>query len=439
MLSLSFGWAQTVLSFKEAAAQVEFSPRVVLAQSQLELAQKQLELTASWLQTSVTGGYTQTWSSVEVGGETTDENEGNLDPIGLNAAFNVVPYGPWFERVQQARWGLERARLNVRDESSSVLLDTTAQFQSVLRAKESVAVQQETLELSRLHLEATQTRLDAGAATASDLLQAELSVQQVQQDFVSAEREFAQALAALSSTLGQTVGGVAGPLPEPSAVLSVSDDLLKGRSDVVNALLSVAEAEQTAAATLRENLPSGALSVGYSVGGEDSTFSLGAQYSVGGPGAYQPTLNLNYDSDTGLPNFQAGTQQSFSLGLDITIPFDVALPDALEAARLSVEQARLRAEQTLTLARLEVETRAAELEGARASRDLAEQILAERRSTLGVTQQRLNLGLISPLALAEAEVNVLEAELGLHRAEDALRLAAMRFAAALAVHPLEVF
>jgi len=417
---------------------VSASPRIVLAQSQLELAQKQLEVTASWLQTSLSSGYTQNWSSLEVSGETTTDNEGDIDPISLNAALNVVPYGPWHERVQQSRWAVERARLALRDERANVIIELTAQFQSSLRAEENVALEAQKLELAELNLAAAQTRLEAGAATPSDLLQLELALQQAQEDALSAERERAQALAQLSNLLGQAVSDVSGTLPDFSDDLTFDDENVSTRSDVVTAQLGVAEAEQNANAIRRENLPSGSVSAGYSVGGEDATLQLGAGYSLNGANAYQPSVNLSYDPDTGLRDLPAGTSQSFSVGIDVVIPFDIALPDALEAARLSVEGARLRAEQALTLARLEAETLAANLSGARATGDLAEQILDQRRNSLDITQQRFDLGLISMLELAEAKVNVLEAELSLHRAEDAVRLAAMRYAAALALNPLEV-
>ena len=417
---------------------VSASPRIVLAQSQLELAQKQLEVTASWLQTSLSSGYTQNWSSLEVSGETTTDNEGNIDPISLNAALNVVPYGPWHERVQQSRWAVERARLALRDERANVIIELTAQFQNSLRAEENVALEAQKLELAELNLAAAQTRLEAGAATPSDLLQLELALQQAQEDALSAERERAQALAQLSNLLGQAVSDVSGTLPDFSDDLTFDDENVSTRSDVVTAQLGVAEAEQNANAIRRENLPSGSVSAGYSVGGEDATLQLGAGYSLNGANAYQPSVNLSYDPDTGLRDLPAGTSQSFSVGIDVVIPFDIALPDALEAARLSVEGARLRAEQALTLARLEAETLAANLSGARATGDLAEQILDQRRNSLDITQQRFDLGLISMLELAEAKVNVLEAELSLHRAEDAVRLAAMRYAAALALNPLEV-
>ena len=417
---------------------ISTSPRTILAQSQLDLAQKQLEVTASWLQTSLTGGYTQTWSSLDVDGETTNENEGDLEPISLTTAFNFVPYGPWYERVQQARWGLERAQLSLRDEKASVFIDLTAQFQSSLRAEENIDLQSQKLDLAELNLAAAQTRLEAGAATQSELLGLELAVQQAQEDVLSAERERVQALAQLANLLGQTVSDVSGEMPALDAELNSSDERLAARSDVLNAQIGIREAEQNAAAIRRDNLPSGSVRAGYNVSGQDATLQLGAQYSLNGANAYQPSLNLSYDPDTGLPTLPAGTQQSFSLGLDVVIPFDVALPDALEAARLSVEQARLRAEQTLTLARLEVDTLAAELAGAQATLELSAQILDERHNSLKITEQRYNLGLISKLELAEANVNVLEAELSLHRAEDALRLTTMRYAAALAINPLEV-
>ena len=264
--------------------------------------------------------------------------------------------------------------------------------------------------------------------------QAELNLQQAEIDLLTAERAAAQALEALSTTLGQAVSAVTGNLPTSTSTEPDPARLIE-RSDVVGARLDVLEAELLASATLRDNLPSGSFDAAYSTGGEDSQLQLGAQYSMSGPNAYQPRLNFSIDPDTGLPG---GITGRFSLGLSVTIPLDVALPDALRAARLNIAGAEARAEQVLALAGLELRSRQTEIAGAEAVLGLSEQILAQRQDSFAVSKQRFELGLVSQLEVREAEGNVAAARLALHQAEDELRLAHMRLALALAQNPLEV-
>lgn len=430
-------------------ASVPGSPRVAVARTQLELAQKQLGASASFLQSELSGGYTRTFSNLAEGEKNTYDASGDLDPLSLTTVLNIIPYGPYGDRVARGRWALTQAAAALRDETSAVLVDVTEQYQTALRAEQNVGVSRAKLELARDQFEATRTGFAAGTATNSGVLAAELNAQQAEQDLQNAERAQQQALAALSVTLGRTVDALSGE-PPPSMtpemlrekVLKeeVTDALLARRSDLLNASLNVAEAELTAAATLRDNLPSGTLHAAYTNGNAESSLQLGAQFSTNGPNAYQPTFSAGIDPDTGLPGLAPGQVSGvFSVGVGLNLPLNAALSDALAAARLNVESAKLRAAQTLSLARLEVTTRAADIIGAEAQLDLARQVLEQQRESLAVTRQRLALGLVPRLEVKSAEVGVLEAELALHRAEDALRLAHMRYTVALALDPREVF
>ena len=352
----------------------------------------------------------------------------------------MVPYGPRYDQTTQQRFAVERAQQTLRSERAEVAIDVTEQYQNALRAGQQIALSEAQLELRELLLEAERTRLGAGTATTSDVLEAEITVQEALQDLLDAERNEVQAFAALTTTLGVEVREVAGDLPTSSFEAEPTEAQLALRSEVTDARLGVAEAELTAASTLRENLPSGTLDTGFSSSTNSSTLQLGAQYSLSGPNAYQPTLSFSVDPDTGVGELGPGQDaQSFSVGIGVRVPLDVALNDALDAARLNVEQSRLRLEQALTLARLEVSNQQAAVATAEANIDLAEQVLGQRQTTLQMTGERLELGLVSPLDVQQATVSVQEAELTLAQARDALRLAHMRYALALALEPLEVF
>ncbi len=439
--------AQVQLSFQEALAAVPTSPRVAVARTEVELARKQLDVTASFLQSNLSGGYTRTFSNLTTNGVTSYDAGGNLDPLQLTTALNLVPYGPFEDRVVRGRWALQRAEAALQDETAAVVISVTEQYQNALRAEQNVSVARAQLELAQAQLGAARVGFAAGTTTTSGVTGAELSARQSEQDVEIALTTQAQALAALSVTLGRTVDALAGGVPDNAApgLLAETNDkttdaLLARRSDLLSAALNVAEAELTAAATLRDNLPSGTLSAAYTNGSDGSSLQLGAQFSTGGPNAYQPTLSAGIDPDSGLPGLAPGQVSSaFSVGLGLNIPLNAALDAALEAARLNVDTARLRGAQTLALARLEVANRAADVTAAEAQADLARQVLAQRRESSRVARQRFELGLLPQLEVRSAAVTALEAELALHRAEDAVRLAYMRYAAALGDDPREVF
>ena len=446
--------AQTPLSYDAVLSAVAASPRVVVARTGLELAQKQLNVNASFLQSDLSGGYTRTFSNLTAGGETTTDARGDLDPLQLTTALNVVPYGPYGDRVVRGRWAVEQAEAALRDETAAVVTDVTEQYLGALRAGGNVSVARARLELAQTQREAARTGFTAGTATTAAVTAADLGAQQAEQDLQSALFAQDQALGALSVTLGREVETLAGEPPALTGAsvlqsdvlqadvlqIEVTDALLARRGDVLAAALNVAEAELTAAATLRDNLPSGTLSAAYTNANDGSSLRLGAQFSSGGGNAYQPTFSAAIDPDTGLPGLAPGQVESaFSVGLGVNIPLNAALSDALAAARLNVESAKLRAAQTVALARLEVATRAADVTGAAAALSLARQVVDQQQQNLSVARQRLELGVVGALEVQSAEVDVLAANLALRRAEDALRLARLRYLAALALDPREVF
>jgi outer membrane protein TolC len=431
LLMLGTGAAQT-LSYQETLDALVSSPRLRLAQGQVELAERQLAVSGSVLRTSISGGLSRTWGtrSGPDGAEDVSLTETTIAPLSVVAALNVIPYGPRFEATLRASWQLDRARLSLRDEWFGLIIELTESFQNAVASQLTAEVRRSALVLAELQLAATQARFDAGAATASDLQTATLARQQAEQELLDAERQAVQTLASLSLLLGQRVEGVRG------AVLS--DGRLMNRSDVIGSQLQLEDAELTRSSTLRENLPSGRLQAQLQRTTEDNSIALGASYGIGGTESYQPNLSLSFNPDPS--NVIPGTRsQSFTVGVEFTIPLDTALPDALEAARLSLAQAELQLEQTLALARLELENRQLQLEGARANLELAEQVLAQRQASLSVSQERFALGVISQLEVAQTELSVREAELTVMQAANGMRLAAMQLARSLAINPLEVF
>ena len=454
------------LTFEEALALALESPTVALAETNLDFARRQLEVVASPLSAQLSGGYTRTRGALEspTFPEAEDLSTSGLDPLALTTTLNVVPFGPRYDSAQRARWGVLRAENALRDARTDALLDASARYLSALRAAQTVALRRSEVEQAATTLEATRERLGAGASTDFEVAQAGVALSQARSDLAEAERSEVQALSSLSLTLGVSVSAVApsesavdgaegpeaqvqdeiaqpagetSPLADPSADLT---DFLLNRSDVREARLNVLEQELTARATLRDNLPGGSLSLGYTRNVNTRALQVGAAYSTVGPNGYQPALSFSYD-----PNAQSlldeleARSSSVSVSLDVSIPLDLRLSAALRAARLNVEASRMQAERVLELARLEAMGAQNNLAAARASLEVAGELLEQSRAALEAAQRRFELGLISPLELSQARIDAAEAALTYARAEDALFTARLDLARALALDPMEVF
>ena len=466
------------VTFAGALALALESPAVALAETNLDFARRQLEVVSSPLAAEFSGGYTRTRGALEspIFPEAESLSESGLDPLALTATLNVVPFGPRYDNAQRARWSVLQAESAARDARADALLDASGRYLAALRAGQTVALRRAEVDQAAESLTATRTRREAGAANDLEVAQAEVALSQAQSDLAEAQRSEVQALSALSLTLGVPVAAVAG---EPGANRTVGDvvaggqdgsvqdaspesllqgenaqdaastvsteenpsaDALAARSDVQNAQLNVLEQELTAQATLRDNLPNGSLSLGYTRNVNTRALQVGAAYSTSGPNGYQPALSFSYDPNAqSLLNDAESRANNVSVNLSVSVPLDVRLSAALRAARLNVEASRMQAERVLELARLEVTGAQNSVAAASASLEVAQNLLEQSRAALAATQSRFNLGLISPLELSQAKIDAAEAELTYARAEDALLTARLELARALALDPLEVF
>ncbi len=427
------------LSFEDALSQALKSPNVILAQSQLELAKRQLAVASSLISAEISAGYSASWGELNAPSlsEPQSLDDSGFDPLTLNATLNVIPFGPNYERIQRARYGLTQAQKTLEDERTNAVIDVTQRYLTALRARQEEDVEALNVELALLELEAVSARLEVGAANEAQVLQAEIALSQAENDLATARRESVQVLASLSLALGMPLSAVAGE-PPTSKTPELSTELaLDRRSDVINARLAVAEAELNAASTLRENLPSGSFNIDYVSSSDTQSFSLGAGFDTR---SFQPSLSSGLDFDYENPGAPPeASSQSLSLRLGLRIPLDVALSDALAAARLSVEQSQQREAQTLELAKLDIDNQQSSLQAAEAGLALAQKLLTQSEQAAKDAEQRFELGLTTVLDLKRAELSAAEAALNYDRSRDIVLLARLQLAKALAMNPFEVF
>jgi outer membrane protein TolC len=435
LVSSSLSLAQ--LSYQQALELGKESPRLVLARQQLELSQRQLGVASSAVKAELSAGYTRSWGTLTAPEGASAINEGKWDPFKLNVNFLVVPFGPSHDQVIRAGWDLERAEHALADEEATAVLEITQRFQSASETKLEWALEQRRLELAEQTLQEIQTRLAVGAATEADLNQANLTILQTQNTVQSLEGAFKQALAGLSQSLGVSVTDIGGDLPESNLNVTDPSTHLAERTDLREAQFAVQEAELTNLSTLRERLPNAALTVSYDINPEKGQYSVGARYETS---SFQPSAFINLDPDFQDPKAIAGqSSRSFSVGISIVVPLDVATGDALEAGRLSVAQRQLQAEQTLERALLEVQLKQLTAENAKSAVALSRTNVEQAKAALEVAQQRLEAGIIANLEVFQAELEVQRLTLELVKAQNTLTVAHMDLAISLAMNPLEVY
>lgn len=412
------------LSFDEALALVPQSPAVVLAEGQVSLAQARLEA-ASGLVSGTLGAEISQSVAADAGGLTATD----IGPLTASARFNVVPYGDAADTVTTARYALERARATLEDTRTSTSVDVVTQYLSALRATQEAAADKAVLTVAQQALLGTQAQQRAGAATETDVLSAEIDVSDAQNDVAEVTLAQNAALAGLSQALGVSIAAVTGEPPAaPLPAMGDGQALIESRSDVQDALLSVAEAQLNADAALRGVLPSGELSAGYGSSNVMVSASIGTE-------TYQPALGLSYDPDASEPS----TGNSMTLRASVSVPLASSTGAALTAANGAVEAAEGQLELIRNQAQLELQSAQNALTTAQNSLASSQVLVEQRQASLATSRERLSLGLVAEYDVQDAEAQLRVAQVDLARLGDSVLLAKLELLQVLARDPLEVF
>ena len=433
--------AQESLSFDEALLLSQTSPAVKLAEVQVISSQKQVAIASSLVSGSLSAGYSLTSGELTAPdlAEPQSLDKSGFDPFRLSANFIVIPYGPRYDSIEHAQARLTQAERDVLATRAEALIAGAEAYLSALRAAQELDLKMLALSKAQAEYSANQQRFEAGALSASQLTQSELVFQQAQLDLSSAELGSQSALLNLSNRLGVQVLAVT----EATITLNLSPDYeletqVLARSDVQKAALSLEQTRRDAAATLRDNLPSGTVSLAYAYATDSQNLGLGAAFDTT---TFQPSLNASYDFDDEpsgtTPEGSNSNSLSFSVGL--SIPLDSSLPDALALADVAVQQAELSFDQTLAAARLNIYNTQEQVLALEASLKLNQDLLAQAEDSLRISEQRFELGLVSQFDVQAAQLNLNEQLLRLARARDSLMLAQLRYLQSLGLNLMEVF
>ncbi len=311
---------------------------------------------------------------------------------GLSASMDVFAGGRHLASVRQANADNAAADATLIQQRFAVTLTAKTAFFNVLRDGELVRVAQAQLEQAQEGLDAANQRMKVGSATQSDVLRAQLAVNQAKQALAQAQTTLSSAQFALGRLVGENapVTATAPASLEPTA-LAVSAEQLPALVEaqaptVVAAQAQVKSTTASVSVARAQYMPTVRLSAGdnwlnqvASLGGGNTSWSFG--------------LSLNYPLFNGFQREQSVENAS--------VQSDVA--------RVALDDARLNARATL--------------ESDLAALQLAEQQVQLTREATGVAQEdmrvqneryRLGAGtmldrLTSQSALVQAQTNEVNA------------------------------
>lgn len=427
-------FAQDALSYADAVRLAADAPTVQLATRALALAERQRAVAGAPVRGELSGGYRWTWGERDLGaGGVVDLDDAGLDPIGVTLSAPVFGIGPAADARARAAADVARATAELAAARRAAVLEATNAFQSALRARTARDLAGAELALARLDLEAGELRRAAGAASDADLARLRLAVDRATQAVAAADAEVGAADRLLALALGTSVGTPIGPLPDPAALAAAAPAAVGTRSDVLAAQLQRDETDRTAAATLRDQLPALALSVGAAWGDDARAWQLGGSFDTR---SFAPSVSFSLDPDDGVAGLPVGGRSStLTVGVALRVPLDPTVGAALAAAAVGRERAQLQLEWARARADLDADQRRLDLDAALANAELARAGADLARAEAELAAARFAAGSLSELALRRARLDADRAALDADRAADAARLAALRWLDALAVDP----
>lgn len=318
----------------------------------------------------------------------TTENAGSNDSYnaGVSASMDLFTGGRKTAELRDARTAVEAAEASAREQQFAVVLSAKQAYFAVLEGSELIRVAEGSLRRAQESLDAAETRLSVGSATRSDVLRAQLALNEARQALLQAQNDRRVATFALGRLVGADgpAEAVASEAVEPRMLAVPRDELVQLAMEASPPVLS-ADADLRSA-------------------------SAGVQVARA---QYFPALRASsgYDWFNPDPSFSGG-RNSWSMRLSLSMPIFNGLQREAGVVRSQVQvdlaQARLADARRQVRAETERLAGAVDLAAQRAA--LTQEAVQVAEEDLRVQRERYRLGASTILDLITSENALIQAE-----------------------------
>jgi outer membrane protein len=323
----------------------------------------------------------------------------------VNAGYDIFTGGRRVLGQRSAGAHMAAADAQYASQLYATTLRATEVFYAAAAASDIVSAAEQRLQRARDQLLAAETRLELGTATQSDALRAEIEVGNAEAALLDAE----SSLRYTTLELGRQVG-VSGQVRPAAAALP----------DRAPPLPPLEQLVQRATASSPAVVAAGA------------TYRLRRTERLAAYAPYLPTVRLTGGYDWFSFDWPP-EQRSWSLRLAATLPvFNGFQREASVQRATSAERvAQARARDAALVARVSVESAAADIASAERRVAIADRSVLLAREDLRVQEERYSMGMATILDLQTSQVNLSDSEISAVRARQALGTATARLEAIL--------
>jgi outer membrane protein len=321
-----------------------------------------------------------------------DVGEIRAGSFGINLEQPIFDGFQTRNRTRAAEAGVRAAQASLRNNELNLLLDATAAYMDVIRARQIAALLAQNIEFLREQLRSSRSRFEVGEGTRTDVAQAEASLQVSLADLASARAAAASAEALYRQIVGEDPGSL--QMPEPLR------SLMPG---AIHSAYSIAFAEHPAIEA-REHLV------------DQASFGVKAREGELLP-SLSATAGVRVEAGNGYRGSTDGQTASIGLSLRVPIYQGGQASAQVRQSKESLGQARIAVDVTRDEIRAAVASAwgqyEAAVETARASR---EALSAARLALSGVIEER-DVGQRTTLDVLRGQEDVINAQITLLNAQ----------------------
>ena len=230
---------------------------------------------------SVSGsvGYTESWR----GAGTIDSNNDGVPDLtlpssttdsgsaGVDVSQTVFSGGRLIAGYSGAKADLERAIAQYRSQEDGIILQVVQAYAGTLYGEQAVTIRREEVERLHQEVDAANVRFEAGAATKTDVYQAQAQLAAARSDLAAAQADLASQRATYARRVGAFPGTLAKPTPPtvPGTVEAAIDMARQNSPDIAAADAGVTSAKARTWQAYSGYLPSLSLTGSASRRGDD--------------------------------------------------------------------------------------------------------------------------------------------------------------------------
>ncbi|CQR71857.1 Outer membrane protein TolC precursor [Sporomusa ovata DSM 2662] len=287
-------------------------------------------------------------------------------------------------QIEQAKLGVRTADLNVEKSKQQLILDTTANYYSVLEAKNMRAVNEESVNNLKAHLDIVQAKYQEGVAAKSEVLRAEVEVANADQKLIIAQNQYELAVADLLTTMNMEAG----------TELQLKGELAyQADTRTLAEAISLAKQNRPEMAQAQVSIDSAQKGIEIAESNKRPTVSLSA--STGWNDRLLPT------DDT---NWSVGASASWDI-------FDAGVTKSkISQAESSVAKAKLQAEQTTDAIEQEVRQSYLNMKEAEKRLSTTQVTVNKANEDLYIAQETYRAGVSTNLDVFDAQLALTQAK-----------------------------